>query len=99
MLTAVQFVLPKIIVKFGANVPIQGENGTSLFHCSGINERQQVHSIPAKHCVLSGAQAHEREEPCRELLSPNVRFVLTLAVAMILVLLIVILVIYRRNRT
>ena len=66
---------------------------------SGINDRQRVHSIPAEHCILSGAQSAERDEPCRSILSPNVRLVLALAIVLIIFLLLLIFVIYMRNRT
>ncbi|KAI6197229.1 UPF0577 protein-like protein [Aphelenchoides besseyi] len=60
---------------------------------------QKIHSIPSKHCVLSGAQTRERTESCTSGVSTDIRLFFFLAILVIAFLLIVIVVIYQRNKT
>uniref|UniRef100_A0AC34GQJ1 Tyrosine-protein kinase ephrin type A/B receptor-like domain-containing protein n=2 Tax=Panagrolaimus sp. ES5 TaxID=591445 RepID=A0AC34GQJ1_9BILA len=62
-----------------------------------INGKQQVHYIPSKHCVLSGAQSKEKTETCTS--SNGLKLLLILATILIGFLILIIFVFYQRNRS
>uniref|UniRef100_A0AC34QV94 MRH domain-containing protein n=1 Tax=Panagrolaimus sp. JU765 TaxID=591449 RepID=A0AC34QV94_9BILA len=61
-----------------------------------INGKQQVHWIPSKHCILSGAQTKERTETCTS--SSGLKMLLILAGVLIAFLILVNVLFYQRNR-
>nr|CAD2198407.1 unnamed protein product [Meloidogyne enterolobii] len=87
------------IVESALACPVCNEKDFKTIRGECINDIQKVHTIPSKHCVISGAQSHEREEPCRTILSSNIRLILSLTIILILILLLIICAIYRRNKT
>nr|CAD2124058.1 unnamed protein product [Meloidogyne enterolobii] len=87
------------IVESALACPVCNEKDFKTIRGECINDIQKVHTIPSKHCVISGAQSHEREEPCRTILSSNLRLILSLTIILILILLLIICAIYRRNKT
>ncbi|CAD5226641.1 unnamed protein product [Bursaphelenchus xylophilus] len=63
-----------------------------------LEGKQKIHSIPSKHCVLSGMQSRQRVEACSNVNS-NVKLLFILAALLILFLVLIIVAFHRRNKT
>jgi hypothetical protein len=87
-----------VIVETSYGCPICDSDDFDEIRGECNNGHQTIHSIPSKHCVLSGVQTKERIETCSSV-SSNVQLFFFLAASVISGLIIVIVIFYKKNRT
>jgi len=87
-----------VIVETSYGCPICDSDDFDEIRGECDNGYQKIHSIPSKHCVLSGVQTRERTETCSNF-SSNVRVFFFLAASLISFLIIIIVIIYQKNKS
>ncbi|CAD5219078.1 unnamed protein product [Bursaphelenchus okinawaensis] len=87
-----------IIVESSFACPICDPSDFDEIKGECLEGKQKIHSIPSKHCVLSGMQSRQRTEACSNV-SSNVRLLFVLASGLIVLLILIIYNIHRRNKT
>uniref|UniRef100_A0A7E4VPQ6 UPF0577 protein n=1 Tax=Panagrellus redivivus TaxID=6233 RepID=A0A7E4VPQ6_PANRE len=86
-----------VIIETSAACPLCDNTDFEQIRGECVDGKQQVHWIPSKHCVLSGAQAKEKTEACTSF--GGLKFLLILAAVLIGFLVLIIFVIYQRNKS
>uniref|UniRef100_A0A1I7YAX9 MRH domain-containing protein n=1 Tax=Steinernema glaseri TaxID=37863 RepID=A0A1I7YAX9_9BILA len=87
-----------IIIETSMACPICEKNDFDVIKGECVDGKQTIHSIPSRHCILSGALSKERIEPC-SVISANMQLLFAVLGTLTVALVISILVICQRNRS
>ncbi|KAE9551028.1 hypothetical protein FO519_005762 [Halicephalobus sp. NKZ332] len=85
-----------VIVETSHACPICDPEDFQKIRGECVNGKQQVHWIPSKHCILTGAQSKERTESCTS--SGDLKMLLLLAGVLIAMLILANVIFYQRNK-
>ncbi|VDM37826.1 unnamed protein product [Toxocara canis] len=86
-----------IILLTSQACPICTANDYTVIRGECIDGKLTVHSIPARHCVLSGAESRERTESCTSL-TVHMQILIFVIVALAVTLCVIVILVCQKNR-